>query len=111
MRRISRKHPDKVGCAVPMVELERDYWDIVETGQPSTTVDYSNDLDTSLYGSGFPKVNIVVRATFMGEIIFDDRTVLLSQMIMSELSLRIVMTCFPPHTMKDVVGIFRTCPI
>ncbi|KAL7536479.1 hypothetical protein ACHAXR_007190 [Thalassiosira sp. AJA248-18] len=34
--------------------LERDYWDIVETGRQDIDVDYGNDVDTSEFGSGFP---------------------------------------------------------
>lgn len=34
--------------------LERDYWDIVETDRCDIDVDYGNDVDTSEFGSGFP---------------------------------------------------------
>jgi hypothetical protein len=34
--------------------LERDYWDIVETDRCEIDVDYGNDVDTSEFGSGFP---------------------------------------------------------
>lgn len=34
--------------------LERDYWDIVETQRQDIDVDYGNDIDTSAWGSGFP---------------------------------------------------------
>lgn len=34
--------------------LERDYWDIVETHSHEVDVDYGNDIDTSEVGSGFP---------------------------------------------------------
>jgi len=34
--------------------LERDYWDIVETQRHDIDVDYGNDVDTSEWGSGFP---------------------------------------------------------
>lgn len=34
--------------------LERDYWDIVETHTRPVTVDYGNDVDTEEFGSGFP---------------------------------------------------------
>lgn len=34
--------------------LERDYWDIVETQRQDIDVDYGNDVDTSEFGSGFP---------------------------------------------------------
>lgn len=34
--------------------LERDYWNIVETHVPEVAVEYGNDVDTGVYGSGFP---------------------------------------------------------
>ena len=34
--------------------LERDYWNIVETHANEISVDYGNDVDTTTYGSGFP---------------------------------------------------------
>lgn len=34
--------------------LERDYWDIVETNSCSHSVEYGNDIDTIEYWSGFP---------------------------------------------------------
>ena len=34
--------------------LERDYWNIVETQRVDIDVDYGNDVDTSEFGSGFP---------------------------------------------------------
>ncbi|KAI2492684.1 transcription factor [Fragilaria crotonensis] len=34
--------------------LERDYWNIVETHTHEISVDYGNDVDTTIYGSGFP---------------------------------------------------------
>ena len=34
--------------------LERDYWEIVETHRREVTVEYGNDVDTDTYGSGFP---------------------------------------------------------
>jgi JmjC domain, hydroxylase/C5HC2 zinc finger len=34
--------------------LERDYWNIVETHTDEISVDYGNDIDTATYGSGFP---------------------------------------------------------
>ena len=34
--------------------LERDYWNLVETTAQSFTVDYGNDVDTQELGSGFP---------------------------------------------------------
>lgn len=38
-------------------KLCKDYWDMVETGSRSATVEYGNDIDSSWYGSGFPKVD------------------------------------------------------
>jgi len=34
--------------------LEKDYWDIVETHSREVSVEYGNDIDTTTYGSGFP---------------------------------------------------------
>mmetsp|Transcript_37857 Transcript_37857/g.43239 ORF Transcript_37857/g.43239 Transcript_37857/m.43239 type:complete len:663 (-) Transcript_37857:188-2176(-) len=34
--------------------LERDYWNIVETHTQELSVDYGNDVDTTSFGSGFP---------------------------------------------------------
>ena len=34
--------------------LERDYWNIVETHNQELSVDYGNDVDTTTFGSGFP---------------------------------------------------------
>jgi len=34
--------------------LERDYWDIVETHNHKVTVEYGNDVDSALFGSAFP---------------------------------------------------------
>eukprot|EP00934_Nitzschia_sp_Nitz4_P008949 Nitzschia sp. Nitz4//scaffold188_size43225//5035//7408//NITZ4_007342-RA/size43225-snap-gene-0.35-mRNA-1//1//CDS//3329539835//8939//frame0 len=34
--------------------LERDYWEIVETRSREIAVEYGNDVDTSEFGSGFP---------------------------------------------------------
>lgn len=34
--------------------IERDYWDIVESQSQSIDVDYGNDVDTDTFGSGFP---------------------------------------------------------
>ena len=35
--------------------LERDYWDVVETHTKEVAVEYGNDVDTHDYGSGFPR--------------------------------------------------------
>lgn len=34
-------------------ELEKKYWDVVETSASQVTVDYGNDIDSTIYGSGF----------------------------------------------------------
>jgi len=34
--------------------LERDYWDMVETHNQEVTVEYGNDVETDKFGSGFP---------------------------------------------------------
>jgi len=34
--------------------LERDYWDVVETHTKQVSVEYGNDVDTGTFGSGFP---------------------------------------------------------
>ena len=34
--------------------LERDYWDIVEDHNRELSVEYGNDVDTTVFGSGFP---------------------------------------------------------
>jgi len=34
--------------------LERDYWDVVETHSKQVDVEYGNDIDTQTFGSGFP---------------------------------------------------------
>jgi len=34
--------------------LERDYWDIVETHTKQVSVEYGNDVDTGTFGPGFP---------------------------------------------------------
>jgi hypothetical protein len=38
---------------VPIEILEKDYWEMVETGRPSATVQYGNDVEASTFGSGF----------------------------------------------------------
>ena len=35
-------------------ELSKCYWDMVETGAKKAVVEYGNDIDTTVYGSGFP---------------------------------------------------------
>ena len=34
--------------------IERDFWDIVETHTKEVAVEYGNDVDTQAFGSGFP---------------------------------------------------------
>jgi hypothetical protein len=41
-------------CFTPE-NLERDYWDIVETHSKQVDVEYANDIDTQEFGSGFPQ--------------------------------------------------------
>lgn len=53
------KKAEEVGEETPRPKmtpenLERDYWDIVETQTHDIDVDYGNDVDTSEFGSGFP---------------------------------------------------------
>lgn len=38
-----------------VANVERTYWEVVEKGSAAVQVEYGNDLDTSTYGSGFPK--------------------------------------------------------
>ena len=37
--------------------VEATYWDLVETQRREVDVDYANDLDTRVYGSGFPMLS------------------------------------------------------
>ncbi|XP_055961578.1 lysine-specific demethylase JMJ17 isoform X3 [Mercurialis annua] len=39
------------------VQLEKKFWEIVEGSAGEVEVMYGSDLDTSIYGSGFPRVN------------------------------------------------------
>ena len=41
-----------------LAQLRKDYWDMVETsgGTKKATVEYANDIDTTRYGSGFPRL-------------------------------------------------------
>jgi [histone H3]-trimethyl-L-lysine4 demethylase len=41
------------GQEVSNEQLERDYWDLVETNTRQAVVDYGNDLDTTAFFSGF----------------------------------------------------------
>lgn len=53
---INDKHGGDID--VSFEKLELDYWDMVERGKMQATVEYANDLDTTVYGSGFqPKIN------------------------------------------------------
>ncbi|KAF0754164.1 hypothetical protein AaE_005439, partial [Aphanomyces astaci] len=42
-------------------DFEKEYWKIVETSYESLEVEYANDLDVSVVGSGFPRVARDVR--------------------------------------------------
>ncbi|XVF10610.1 hypothetical protein REPUB_Repub07fG0197400 [Reevesia pubescens] len=44
------------GCA-SRVQIEKKFWEIVEGSAGEVEVMYGSDLDTSVYGSGFPRVN------------------------------------------------------
>ena len=35
--------------------IEKDYWDIIESSDQEYYVEYGNDVDTHVFGSGFPK--------------------------------------------------------
>lgn len=41
--------------AMMAARVEQEYWDIVETGKTELCVEYGNDQDTRIYGSGFPR--------------------------------------------------------
>jgi hypothetical protein len=42
-------------CDAPLrAAIERDYWRVVNTGSAKATVEYGNDLDVQVHGSGFP---------------------------------------------------------
>ncbi|KAF8033026.1 hypothetical protein BT93_D1803 [Corymbia citriodora subsp. variegata] len=43
--------------AVSRVQVEKKFWEIVEGSVGKVEVMYGSDLDTSVYGSGFPRVN------------------------------------------------------
>ncbi|KAM3396817.1 lysine-specific demethylase 5A [Capsicum galapagoense] len=42
--------------SISQVELEKKFWEIVEGSAGEVEVKYGSDLDTSIYGSGFPRV-------------------------------------------------------
>ncbi|KAF6162208.1 hypothetical protein GIB67_008337 [Kingdonia uniflora] len=44
-------------CAVSRPQIEKLFWEIVEGSVGEVEVMYGSDLDTSLYGSGFPRVS------------------------------------------------------
>ena len=48
-----KEEEDTLNKMTPL-NLERDYWDIVEKQYHEIDVDYGNDVDTSDFGSGFP---------------------------------------------------------
>lgn len=57
-----REHYTSKGAPAPSYEdLEREYWRMVETGA-DVVVEYANDLDTHVYGSGFPRRKDMVDA-------------------------------------------------
>jgi histone demethylase JARID1 len=37
------------------LNIERDYWDLIESLQKEYFVEYGNDVDTHVFGSGFPR--------------------------------------------------------
>ncbi|GAV57946.1 PHD domain-containing protein/ARID domain-containing protein/JmjC domain-containing protein/JmjN domain-containing protein/zf-C5HC2 domain-containing protein/PLU-1 domain-containing protein [Cephalotus follicularis] len=43
--------------SVSRVQLEKKFWEIVEGSAGEVEVMYGSDLDTSVYGSGFPRIN------------------------------------------------------
>ncbi|XP_009617976.2 lysine-specific demethylase JMJ17 isoform X2 [Nicotiana tomentosiformis] len=43
-------------ASISQVELEKKFWEIVEGSAGEVEVKYGSDLDTSIYGSGFPRV-------------------------------------------------------
>ncbi|XP_019264663.1 PREDICTED: lysine-specific demethylase 5B isoform X1 [Nicotiana attenuata] len=43
-------------ASITKVELEKKFWEIVEGSAGEVEVKYGSDLDTSIYGSGFPRV-------------------------------------------------------
>jgi JmjC domain, hydroxylase/C5HC2 zinc finger len=45
---------DAKGRTYTAANLERDYWEIVETRNREIAVEYGNDVDTTEFGSGFP---------------------------------------------------------
>ncbi|XP_075102065.1 lysine-specific demethylase JMJ17 isoform X2 [Nicotiana tabacum] len=43
-------------ASISQVELEKKFWEIVDGSAGEVEVKYGSDLDTSIYGSGFPRV-------------------------------------------------------
>ncbi|GFS37147.1 transcription factor jumonji (jmjC) domain-containing protein [Actinidia rufa] len=58
-RRLAEKAKRKwVGSAPSLrVQLEKKFWEIVEGSAGEVEIMYGSDLDTSVYGSGFPRIN------------------------------------------------------
>lgn len=51
---VSKNEEDALQPKMTPENLERDYWDIVETQRLDIDIDYGNDVDTTEFGSGFP---------------------------------------------------------
>jgi histone demethylase JARID1 len=45
---------NNIGFKMSLKDIEREYWNIVETAARVTEVEYASDLDTHVVGSGFP---------------------------------------------------------
>lgn len=58
-RRVAERAKRKMfgAASTSHVLLEKKFWEIVEGSLGKVEVMYGNDLDTSVYGSGFPRVN------------------------------------------------------
>ncbi|PSS04169.1 Lysine-specific demethylase [Actinidia chinensis var. chinensis] len=58
-RRLAEKAKRKWVGSVPSlrVQLEKKFWEIVEGSAGEVEIMYGSDLDTSVYGSGFPRIN------------------------------------------------------
>ncbi|KAL7548361.1 hypothetical protein ACHAWF_011650 [Thalassiosira exigua] len=48
------RNEERMGERFTPENLERDYWDVVETQCRDIDVDYGNDVDSTEFGSGFP---------------------------------------------------------
>ena len=58
-RRLADRAKRKWFGSVPSsrVQLEKKFWEIVEGSAGEVEIMYGSDLDTSVYGSGFPRIN------------------------------------------------------